>query len=88
VAIGCKTGGRVAGTPNRITAALRERISAVIEVQLAQIEKADGVQDWDIFSKGGLAMSDRISLLCKLLPFALPRASDESGCGDGCKCGG
>ena len=57
-----KTGGRKAGTPNKITADLRQWITAFIDDNREQIQK-----DW-----AQLEPKDRIQLFEKLLKYALP----------------
>ena len=60
---GKKTGGRVAGTPNKVTRTVREWISTFVESNLSQIE-----QDLKI-----LDPKDRIAAFEKLLQYILPK---------------
>lgn len=57
-----KTGGRKAGTPNKVTADLRQWITTFIDDNREQIQK-----DW-----AQLEPKDRIQLFEKLLKYALP----------------
>ena len=59
---GQKTGGRKAGTPNQVTADLRQWITTFIEENQEQIK-----DDWQ-----SLQPKDRILLFEKLLKYALP----------------
>jgi hypothetical protein len=60
---GEKTGGRTQGTPNKLTKELRTVLKDLIFVELeklpAELEKLEG--------------KERIELLIKLLPFAMPK---------------
>jgi len=68
---GMKTGGRQKGTPNKITADIREKLGGVVHSQLVKIIESDS--EWV-----GLPLEARIKLLEKLLPYVLPRvAADE-----------
>jgi len=58
-----KYGGRVAGTPNRLTAELREKINSFLSDKWSDIEK-----DFD-----ALPAKDKLAFYEKLLQFALPR---------------
>ena len=56
-----KRGGRTKGTPNKVTAEIREKITLVLsnEVQKLQLDE--------------LTAKDRIELIKALLPYILPR---------------
>jgi 23S rRNA C2498 (ribose-2'-O)-methylase RlmM len=58
-----KTGGRQAGTPNRITRELRETLKIVIDAELTHI--ADTMAE--------LPPKDRIDVIIKLMPYCMPR---------------
>jgi hypothetical protein len=62
---GKKTGGRVAGTPNKLSQKIRNNISAVL----------DEYFDSETFKKdlAGLDAKDRISAVEKLVSFIVPR---------------
>lgn len=61
-----KRGGRIKGTPNKITHELRERILSVMEAELTIIEKSE------------LSTKERIDLIGKLLPFLIPKMNEHS----------
>ncbi|WP_084489977.1 hypothetical protein [Niabella ginsenosidivorans] len=63
-----KTGGRIAGTPNKVTGNLREWITAFIENNRGQIQ-----QDWL-----ALEPKDRIVLFERLLKYSLPQLQATS----------
>lgn len=58
-----KTGGRKVGTPNRVTAGVREWISALIDKNRRQIET-------DLES---LDPKDRLQMLEKLMQYVVPK---------------
>ena len=60
---GQKTGGRVKGTPNKVTSTLREKISLFLG------------RKWDIIEKDfdSLDPKDRIALFEKLLQYSIPK---------------
>jgi len=63
MAKGFKTGGREKGTPNKITREARESLHAIIDGELEQLpERLDE-----------LDTRDRLDVLCKLLPYVLPK---------------
>lgn len=66
---GRKTGGRQAGTPNRITRELRETLKGVIALEL------DRVQD----SLASLTPKERLDVLIRLMPYAMPRVDTING---------
>ena len=69
---GVKTGGRQKGTPNKITADLRGKLSGVVALQLEEIASY-GEGTWK-----ELSIDQRINLVGKLLPYVLPRAAEET----------
>ena len=71
MAQGFKTGGRQAGTPNKITAGLREILSELLKKQLENIGEDDGWIDT-------LSKDQRINLIGKLLPYVLPKVDASS----------
>ena len=60
---GQKTGGRVKGTPNKVTSTLREKISLFLD------------RKWDVIEKDfdSLDAKDRIALFEKLLQYSIPK---------------
>ncbi len=65
---GKKYGGREAGTPNRLTKELRAALKNILHQEIELLP--------DHFNK--LEPKDRLELLVKLLPFALPKVEPES----------
>ncbi len=63
MAKGFKTGGRKKGTPNKLTREVRESLSAIIDNELEQLP------EW----LEQLDTKDRLDVLCKLLPYVLPK---------------
>lgn len=63
-----KTGGRIKGTPNRITLAIRQIISEALEAEAPNIQK-------DLQS---LSPSQRISAIIKLSALVIPAPCSES----------
>jgi hypothetical protein len=61
-----KKGGRIKGTPNKITQELRQRILSIMENELTMIEKSE------------LSTKERIDLIGKLLPFLIPKMNEHS----------
>ena len=66
---GKKTGGRVAGTPNKVTTELRKTLKGIIA---SELESLPG-------TLGELPPRERLDLLIKLLPFAMPKINQISG---------
>ena len=66
---GTKTGGRKAGTPNRVTRELREALKAVISNELDQIDK----------TLSQMPAKDRLELIIKLLPYCMPKIDSIGG---------
>ena len=65
---GKKYGGREAGTPNRLTKELRAALKNILHQEIELLP--------DHFNE--LEPKDRLELLVKLLPFALPKVEPES----------
>jgi hypothetical protein len=65
---GLKYGGRESGTPNRLTKELRAALKNILHQEIELLP--------DHFNK--LEPKDRLELLVKLLPFALPKVEPES----------
>jgi hypothetical protein len=65
---GKKFGGRESGTPNKLTKELRTALKNILhqEIELLSVHF------------GKLEPKDRLELLVKLLPFALPKVMPES----------
>jgi hypothetical protein len=61
--VGKKTGGRVAGTPNRLTKELRTSLRDMIAGELDALPK----------TLEGLTAKERLDVLIKLMPFCLPK---------------
>ncbi len=67
--VGKKTGGRVAGTPNRITSELRKTLKGIIA---SELESLPG-------TLAELPPRERLDLLIKLLPFCMPKVDSIVG---------
>lgn len=65
---GKKYGGREAGTPNRLTKELRAALKNILHQEIELLPEH--------FNK--LEPKDRLELLVKLLPYALPKVEPES----------
>lgn len=63
-----KTGGRVKGTPNKVTSSLKEWISSLIDENREQIEN-------DLKS---LEPKERLQILSRFLEYIIPKAKTES----------
>ena len=68
MAKGIKTGGREAGTPNKLTRELRAVLKNVLHDEINLLP--------DHLKR--LEPKDRIELLIKLLPYTLPKVEPES----------
>jgi hypothetical protein len=66
---GKKTGGRGAGTPNKITSDLRKTLKGIIAAELELLPA----------TLEGLPPKERLELLIKLLPFAMPKIDSIGG---------
>jgi hypothetical protein len=69
---GQKTGGRVAGTPNRITIELRKTLKTVVA---SELESLPG-------TLAELPPKERLEMLVKLLPFCMPKVNSIQGAYD------
>lgn len=63
-----KTGGRVAGTPNKITGELREVLKTIIEGELVELP--------ELLKE--LTPDERVGVLVKLLYLVVPKPQDEN----------
>jgi hypothetical protein len=66
---GIKTGGRTAGTPNKITSELRKTLKQIIAAELDTLPQ----------TLTDLPARERLDLVIKLLPFCLPKVNTISG---------
>jgi hypothetical protein len=66
---GKKTGGRVAGTPNRLTKELRTVLRDMIGAEMDALPK----------TLEGLSAKERLDVVIKLLPFCLPKVQAVNG---------
>jgi hypothetical protein len=66
---GQKTGGRVVGTPNRITIELRKTLKSIIADELDALPG----------TLAELPSKERLELLIKLLPFCMPKVDSIGG---------
>jgi hypothetical protein len=66
---GKKTGGRVAGTPNKVTSELRKSLKSIIATELDALP----------VTLSELSPKERLELLIKLLPFAMPKVNHING---------
>jgi hypothetical protein len=66
---GKKTGGRVAGTPNKLTSELRTTLKGIIAGELGALPQT--------FEQ--LPPKERLELLIKLLPYCLPKVDSIGG---------
>jgi len=72
MAKGNKTGGRVAGTPNRLTSELRSVLKDMLFNELQSLpDRLDKLPD-----------KDRIEIILKLMPFVCPKVEPVSSGGD------
>ena len=58
-----KSGGRIKGTPNKVTAELREKISLLLENQFETFES----------ELNNLKPKDKFEILIKLIPYVIPK---------------
>lgn len=66
---GQKTGGRVAGTPNRVTKELRETLKGIVAGELDALPE----------TLKELTPKERLDLVIKLLPFCMPKIQSIGG---------
>jgi ABC-type transporter Mla subunit MlaD len=67
--IGKKTGGRAAGTLNKVTSELRSTLKSIVAAELDELPQ----------TLAELPARERLELLIKLLPFCLPKVNTISG---------
>ena len=60
---GIKTGGRIKGTPNKVTSQLREKISLLLENQFETFES----------ELNNMKPKDKFEILVKLIPYVIPK---------------
>ncbi len=70
--VGKKTGGRVVGTPNRITIELRKTLKGIVASELDALPQT--------FEQ--LPAKERLELLIKMLPYCLPKVDSIGGAYD------
>jgi len=58
-----KSGGRIKGTPNKVTADLREKIFLLLENQFETIDE----------KLNNLKPKDQLEILIKLIPYVIPK---------------
>lgn len=68
MAKGIKTGGRTQGTPNKLTAEVKETIKNIVENEINGLETRLNT----------LETKERIEFLIKLLPYVLPKEPETS----------
>jgi len=66
---GQKTGGRIAGTPNKLTSELRTTLKEIIAGELDALPQT--------FEQ--LPAKERLELLIKMLPYCLPKVDSIGG---------
>jgi hypothetical protein len=66
---GQKTGGRIAGTPNKLTSELRTALKEIIAGELDALPQT--------FKE--LPAKERLELLIKMLPYCLPKVDSING---------
>jgi hypothetical protein len=67
--LGQKTGGRTKGTPNKVTGELRDALKVIIAGELDTL--ADTLAQ--------LPPKERLDILLRLMPFALPKVDAITG---------
>ena len=65
-----KTGGRIKGTPNKLTTDLKGTISDIINNQLSNL-------DIDL-SSPKLSIKDKYDIIIKLLPYVIPKQTENT----------
>jgi hypothetical protein len=66
---GKKTGGRIAGTPNKVTSELRTTLKSIVAAELDALPT----------TLSGLSPKERLELVIKLLPFCMPKVANIGG---------
>jgi hypothetical protein len=67
--VGQKTGGRTAGTPNKVTSELRKTLKGIVAAELDELPQ----------TLSELPARERLELLIKLMPFCLPKVNTIGG---------
>jgi hypothetical protein len=68
MALGFKTGGREAGTPNKVTQRLREVLADTLREELEDLPQ----------KLSQLETKERLEIIVKLLPYVLPKSESIS----------
>ena len=66
---GIKTGGRKAGTPNKVTKELRETLKGILARELDAIQA----------TLDKLSAKDRLDVVLKLMPYCMPKLDTIGG---------
>jgi len=66
---GTKTGGRQAGTPNKVTSELRDALKAIVANEL------DTLSD----SLAQLPAKERLDVVIRLMPYCMPKVESIGG---------
>ena len=66
---GKKTGGRTAGTPNKVTSELRKTLKGIMANQLETLPQ----------TLEQLPAKERLEMIIKLMPFCLPKVDSIGG---------
>lgn len=66
---GTKTGGRVAGTPNKVTTELREMLKTILDGELVTLRA----------TLDKLPAKDRLDVVLKLMPYCMPKIESIGG---------
>lgn len=66
---GTKTGGRVAGTPNKVTTELRNQLKEILSTQLKQLPQLLNTMPAD----------KRLDIVLRLMPYCMPKIETISG---------
>jgi hypothetical protein len=67
--IGTKTGGRKAGTPNKITSELRDSLKAILDGELLTLTA----------SLDKLTPKERLDVVLRLMPYCMPKIDPING---------
>ena len=67
--IGTKTGGRKAGTPNKITSELRDSLKAILDGELLTLTA----------SLDKLTPKERLDVVLRLMPYCMPKVETING---------
>ena len=67
--IGTKTGGRKAGTPNKVTTELRETLKAILDGELLTLTA----------SLDKLTPKERLDVVLRLMPYCMPKVETING---------